>query len=330
MTCARCTARRQRAVGGEPARSRRPQPSPRRASRASTRSADRGATSARGRGGRAAGLVGLPAEATRPARQKEASGSASSCKAKQAEASGLLPDEKVVARRFASLRTVDGHAGHRVHHQSRSRAEGQPLRQGHHPRWPRPPLPGAIALDETLGPEPHHRRSCAPSGIDRRQRASVKQTAPWPRAAAIRARSFTSSSSCRQSMTTIEKMRSEEVLCPRARFPILLPSSAWAESNRFALVIGANSGDKDDATLRYADSDARRVAQVLRDLAGYDTENITILDRAPKSTPRTCDARSSARTRSSANAVAMFRCCSSTTRGTPTPKRCTSAPRTCR
>jgi hypothetical protein len=42
-----------------------------------------------------------------------------------------------------------------------------------------------------------------------------------------------------------------------------------AEVERFALVVGNNYGHGGDAILRYAESDARRVAQVLQDLGGF-------------------------------------------------------------
>jgi hypothetical protein len=55
-------------------------------------------------------------------------------------------------------------------------------------------------------------------------------------------------------------------------------SPALAEANRFALVIGANAGDADEVTLRYAESDADRVAGVLRTLGGFAPENVVVLD----------------------------------------------------
>ena len=53
---------------------------------------------------------------------------------------------------------------------------------------------------------------------------------------------------------------------------------AFAESNRFALVIGANAGDADEVTLRYAESDADRVAGVLRTLGAFPPENVVTLN----------------------------------------------------
>ena len=52
----------------------------------------------------------------------------------------------------------------------------------------------------------------------------------------------------------------------------LLASSALGQG-RAALIIGSNEGDVADVTLRYAESDARHVADVLRTLGGFDAEN---------------------------------------------------------
>ena len=46
-------------------------------------------------------------------------------------------------------------------------------------------------------------------------------------------------------------------------------SPAEAAVQRFALLVGSNRGQGSDATLRYAESDAARLAQVLRDLGGF-------------------------------------------------------------
>ena len=56
------------------------------------------------------------------------------------------------------------------------------------------------------------------------------------------------------------------------------PTAAHAEANRFAIVIGANAGDADEPTLRYAESDAERLAGVLRALGGFQPENVITLN----------------------------------------------------
>jgi hypothetical protein len=52
---------------------------------------------------------------------------------------------------------------------------------------------------------------------------------------------------------------------------------ALADPNRFAVVVGANQGDREDTPLRYAESDAQRVATVLRTLGGFAPENVILL-----------------------------------------------------
>ncbi|HEY2746378.1 MAG TPA: caspase family protein [Polyangia bacterium] len=56
------------------------------------------------------------------------------------------------------------------------------------------------------------------------------------------------------------------------------PRAAHADVNRFAIVIGSNSGDADEPTLRYAESDAERVGGVLRALGGFLPENVITLN----------------------------------------------------
>jgi Caspase domain len=58
---------------------------------------------------------------------------------------------------------------------------------------------------------------------------------------------------------------------------LLAAAGARAEPNRFAVVIGNNRGDRDEVTLRYAESDAARVGTVLRTLGGFQPENVLSL-----------------------------------------------------
>lgn len=55
-------------------------------------------------------------------------------------------------------------------------------------------------------------------------------------------------------------------------------SPASAAPRRFALLVGENIGANDDATLRYAESDAQRLARVLRDFGGFQGEDLVALD----------------------------------------------------
>lgn len=55
------------------------------------------------------------------------------------------------------------------------------------------------------------------------------------------------------------------------------PSTARAELARYALVIGHNTGDRDDLPLRYAEEDARRLADVLGELGGFRGDRVVVL-----------------------------------------------------
>jgi hypothetical protein len=55
------------------------------------------------------------------------------------------------------------------------------------------------------------------------------------------------------------------------------PSSATAAVERFAVLIGHNEGARGDAPLRYAEDDAGKVQDVLRDLGGFDPDHMVLL-----------------------------------------------------
>ncbi len=61
---------------------------------------------------------------------------------------------------------------------------------------------------------------------------------------------------------------------------VVAPRRATAQVQRYAVLIGNNSGYADEARLAYAEADARKVEGVLRDLGGFAAENITTLDGA--------------------------------------------------
>ncbi len=54
---------------------------------------------------------------------------------------------------------------------------------------------------------------------------------------------------------------------------------AVAASGRYAIIVGENDGDRSEVTLRYAESDARRLAEVLRTVGGFYPENILLLNK---------------------------------------------------
>jgi hypothetical protein len=57
----------------------------------------------------------------------------------------------------------------------------------------------------------------------------------------------------------------------------LLPCAAQASVERFAVVIGSNRGQPEDQELRYAESDASHIFEVLRDLGGFQPANMVLL-----------------------------------------------------
>ena len=58
---------------------------------------------------------------------------------------------------------------------------------------------------------------------------------------------------------------------------LLLPATALAGVERFALIAGNNRGAKDEQDLRYAEEDARKIADVLGELGDFAPENVVLL-----------------------------------------------------
>jgi Caspase domain len=58
---------------------------------------------------------------------------------------------------------------------------------------------------------------------------------------------------------------------------LFAPRSALADVRRFAVILGNDYGSPPDAPLRYAEKDAQKVAEVLRDLGGFAPADISIL-----------------------------------------------------
>ena len=56
-----------------------------------------------------------------------------------------------------------------------------------------------------------------------------------------------------------------------------LASPASAAVRRYAVVMGNNRGEADDAPLRYAENDAQRVYDVLKDLGGFEPADMVLL-----------------------------------------------------
>jgi hypothetical protein len=58
---------------------------------------------------------------------------------------------------------------------------------------------------------------------------------------------------------------------------LLVPATAAAEIERFALIVGNNQGEPEEVELRYAEDDAAKVHDVLRNLGGFRPENMVLL-----------------------------------------------------
>jgi hypothetical protein len=67
---------------------------------------------------------------------------------------------------------------------------------------------------------------------------------------------------------------------------LLSPDSARADVQRFAVLVGNNLGQSDDAPLRYAEADANKVQAVLRDLGGFVPANVVVLRNENANTVR--------------------------------------------
>jgi hypothetical protein len=66
----------------------------------------------------------------------------------------------------------------------------------------------------------------------------------------------------------------------------LMSATALARVERFAVVVGNNRGFASDAALRYAEADARKVAEVLRELGAVEPANLVLLAGSDADTAR--------------------------------------------
>jgi hypothetical protein len=67
---------------------------------------------------------------------------------------------------------------------------------------------------------------------------------------------------------------------------VLCCSLAARAIERYAVIIGNNVGARDDVTLRYAEQDATRLYDVLKDLGGFHPENMVLLKHESAATVR--------------------------------------------
>ncbi|HET9751788.1 MAG TPA: caspase family protein, partial [Myxococcales bacterium] len=58
---------------------------------------------------------------------------------------------------------------------------------------------------------------------------------------------------------------------------LLLPGAAAAQVEKFAMVVGNDTGQPPDAALRYSETDAARMAAVLQEVGGVRPENLVLL-----------------------------------------------------
>jgi hypothetical protein len=78
-------------------------------------------------------------------------------------------------------------------------------------------------------------------------------------------------------VTTASRVRSFVAL---AVLSIASGQPAHAETERYAVVIGHNSGATDEQPLRFAESDAQRFADLLSEIGGVPAENQVVLRRS--------------------------------------------------
>lgn len=77
-------------------------------------------------------------------------------------------------------------------------------------------------------------------------------------------------------------------------------------SNRYALVVGANVGDPGEQALRFAESDAQRLAEVLRTAGGFEAKDISVLTDVSATELRRALIELNARIRQDADGSMLF------------------------
>lgn len=82
-----------------------------------------------------------------------------------------------------------------------------------------------------------------------------------------------------------------------------LPAEA---ARRFALVVGANAGEPSEVRLRYAESDAERMASILRDVGGFDPGDVLLLTQTDADDVRRALIGLNARVRQEGGSALLF------------------------
>jgi hypothetical protein len=86
---------------------------------------------------------------------------------------------------------------------------------------------------------------------------------------------------------------------------LALSASAQASPGRFALLVGANIGDRHEVVLRHAEDDATRLAQTLRTLGDFPADQVMLMTGATATELRDTLIRLNARIREQREAVLM-------------------------
>jgi hypothetical protein len=87
---------------------------------------------------------------------------------------------------------------------------------------------------------------------------------------------------------------------------VCLPAAATAAGGRYAIVIGVNAGDASDVVLRYAEADARRVAETMRGVGEFLPEDVTLMTGVNAEDVRRALITLNARLRDRADASMLF------------------------
>lgn len=76
---------------------------------------------------------------------------------------------------------------------------------------------------------------------------------------------------------TDRQMRARRSACLAVAAVAVCLAAGRADAHRYALVVGANHGDPSDGALKFAESDAQKVAEVLRTAGQFAPKDVTVL-----------------------------------------------------
>ncbi|AKU91150.1 caspase family protein [Vulgatibacter incomptus] len=87
---------------------------------------------------------------------------------------------------------------------------------------------------------------------------------------------------------------------------VLLAAGPAQGARRFALVVGSNAGDRSEVQLRYAESDAERLARILRDVGDFEAQDVLLVTQADAESVRRALIGINARVRSEPGGALLF------------------------